>query len=48
MSAARARGCRFVSVSPLRDDTPADAQAVYSELADGPPRAHAVVFDWAQ
>ena len=27
MSAARARGCRFVSVSPLRDDTPAEAQA---------------------
>ena len=27
MSAARARGCRFVSVSPLRDDTPAAAQA---------------------
>src|SRR3984885_10481361 len=27
MSAARARGCRFVSVSPLRDDTPEAAQA---------------------
>ncbi|HTS98247.1 MAG TPA: molybdopterin-dependent oxidoreductase, partial [Streptosporangiaceae bacterium] len=27
MSTARARGCRFVSVSPLRDDTPAEAQA---------------------
>ena len=27
MSAARARGCRFVSVSPLRDDTPAEAEA---------------------
>ncbi len=27
MSAARARGCRFVSVSPIRDDTPAEAQA---------------------
>src|ERR1700728_422629 len=27
ISAARARGCRFVSVSPLRDDTPAEAQA---------------------
>jgi biotin/methionine sulfoxide reductase len=27
MSAARARGCRFVSVSPLRDDTPAEARA---------------------
>ena len=27
MSAARARGCRFVSVSPLRDDTPPDAEA---------------------
>src|SRR6201986_271113 len=25
MNAARARGCRFVSVSPLRDDTPAEA-----------------------
>jgi len=27
VSAARARGCRFVSVSPIRDDTPAEAQA---------------------
>jgi biotin/methionine sulfoxide reductase len=27
MRAARARGCRFISVSPLRDDTPPDAQA---------------------
>src|SRR5580700_9400927 len=27
ISAARARGCRFVTVSPLRDDTPAGAQA---------------------
>jgi biotin/methionine sulfoxide reductase len=27
MSAARSRGCRFVSVSPIRDDTPAEAQA---------------------
>jgi threonine dehydrogenase-like Zn-dependent dehydrogenase len=27
---------------------PDDAQAVYRELADGPPGAHAVVFDWAQ
>src|SRR5450756_1188493 len=27
ISAARARGCRFVSVSPLRDDTAAEAQA---------------------
>jgi biotin/methionine sulfoxide reductase len=27
MSAARARGCRFVSVTPLRDDTPPDAEA---------------------
>src|ERR1700722_5577202 len=27
VSAARARGCRFVSVTPLRDDTPAEAQA---------------------
>src|SRR6201986_4238282 len=27
VSAARARGCRFVSVSPLRDDTPAEARA---------------------
>jgi biotin/methionine sulfoxide reductase len=27
MGAARARGCRFVSVSPIRDDTPAEAQA---------------------
>ena len=27
ISAARARGCRFVSVRPLRDDTPAEARA---------------------
>ena len=27
MRDARARGCRFVSVSPLRDDTPPEAQA---------------------
>jgi biotin/methionine sulfoxide reductase len=27
ISAARARGCRFVAVSPIRDDTPAEAQA---------------------
>ncbi|MGD0065909.1 MAG: molybdopterin guanine dinucleotide-containing S/N-oxide reductase [Streptosporangiaceae bacterium] len=27
VSAARARGCRFVSVSPIRDDTAAEAQA---------------------
>jgi biotin/methionine sulfoxide reductase len=27
ISAARARGCRFVSVSPLRDDTPGEARA---------------------
>jgi len=27
ISAARARGCRFISVSPLRDDTPTEAQA---------------------
>ncbi len=27
VGAARARGCRFVSVSPLRDDTPAEAAA---------------------
>ena len=27
VSAARGRGCRFVSVSPIRDDTPAEAQA---------------------
>jgi biotin/methionine sulfoxide reductase len=27
VSAARVRGCRLVSVSPLRDDTPAEAQA---------------------
>jgi biotin/methionine sulfoxide reductase len=27
VSAARAQGCRFVSVSPIRDDTPAEAQA---------------------
>lgn len=27
IAAARARGCRFVSVSPLRDDTPAESEA---------------------
>src|SRR5579859_897763 len=27
VSAARRRGCRFVSVSPLRDDTPGEAEA---------------------
>ncbi|HZC89417.1 MAG TPA: molybdopterin-dependent oxidoreductase, partial [Mycobacterium sp.] len=27
IAAARARGCRFVSVGPLRDDTPGEAQA---------------------
>jgi biotin/methionine sulfoxide reductase len=27
ISAARARGCRFVTVSPIRDDTPAEAEA---------------------
>ncbi|MBU3064514.1 molybdopterin-dependent oxidoreductase [Nocardia sp. NEAU-G5] len=27
VAAARARGCRFVSVSPLRDDTPGEADA---------------------
>ncbi len=27
VKAARARGCRFVTVSPIRDDTPAEAQA---------------------
>ena len=32
----------------VRSARPADAHAVYSELADGPPCAHAVVFDWSQ
>jgi len=32
----------------VRTACPVDAQAVYSELADGPLRAHAVVFDWTQ
>lgn len=27
IGAARARGCRFISISPLRDDIPAEAQA---------------------
>ncbi|MFI6497861.1 molybdopterin-dependent oxidoreductase [Nonomuraea typhae] len=27
VAAARANGCRFVAISPLRDDTPAEAQA---------------------
>ncbi len=31
----------------VRTVSPDEAQAVYSELAEGPPRAHAVVFDWA-
>ena len=33
--AARARGCRFVSVSPLRDDTPAEAQAEWIAARPG-------------
>src|ERR1700751_5531480 len=39
MSAARARGCRFVSVSPLRDDTPADARAEWIGPRAGPDAA---------
>src|SRR6202008_1774445 len=39
MSAARARGCRFVSVSPLRDDTPAEAQAEWIAPRPGPAAA---------
>jgi len=31
----------------VRTVSPDEAQAVYSELADEPPHAHAVVFDWA-
>jgi 2-desacetyl-2-hydroxyethyl bacteriochlorophyllide A dehydrogenase len=32
----------------VRTARPDEAQAVYSELADEPPSAYAVVFDWAQ
>ena len=32
----------------VRTARPEEAQAVYSELADGPPSANAVVFDWAR
>lgn len=32
----------------VRTARPEEAQAVYSELADGPPSANAMVFDWAR
>jgi len=40
VSAARARGCRFVSVSPLRDDTPPEAEAEW--IAPRPGTSHPV------
>ncbi|WP_052281357.1 molybdopterin guanine dinucleotide-containing S/N-oxide reductase [Nocardia vulneris] len=35
IAAARARGCRFASVSPLRDDIPAEAQAEWIAARPG-------------
>ncbi|WP_433527018.1 molybdopterin-dependent oxidoreductase [Nocardia pseudovaccinii] len=35
IAAARARGCRFVSISPLRDDIPAEAAAEWIALRPG-------------
>ncbi|RDI63545.1 molybdopterin-dependent oxidoreductase [Nocardia pseudobrasiliensis] len=46
IAAARARGCRFVSVSPLRDDTPAEAQAEW--LAPRPGSDAALMLALAQ
>jgi biotin/methionine sulfoxide reductase len=46
VSAARARGCRFVSVSPLRDDTPAEAQAEW--IAPRPGTDAALMLAFAQ
>jgi biotin/methionine sulfoxide reductase len=46
VSAARARGCRFVSVSPLRDDTPAEAQAEW--IASRPGTDAALMLALAQ
>ncbi|MBF6328049.1 molybdopterin-dependent oxidoreductase [Nocardia transvalensis] len=46
LAAARARGCRFVSVSPLRDDTPPEAQAEW--LAPRPGSDAALMLALAQ
>ncbi len=46
IAAARARGCRFVSISPLRDDTPAQAQAEW--LAPRPGSDAALMLALAQ
>jgi biotin/methionine sulfoxide reductase len=46
VSAAWARGCRFVSVSPLRDDTPAEAQAEW--IAPRPGTDAALILALAQ
>jgi biotin/methionine sulfoxide reductase len=46
MSAAQARGCRFISVSPLRDDTPDGAQAEW--IAPRPGTDAALMLSLAQ
>src|SRR5579863_10538859 len=46
VSAARARGCRFVSVSPLRDDTPGEAQAEWIAPGAGTDAALRVALAW--
>ncbi|WP_069160807.1 molybdopterin guanine dinucleotide-containing S/N-oxide reductase [Nocardia altamirensis] len=46
IGAARARGCRFVSVTPLRDDSPAEAQAEW--LAPRPGSDSALMLALAQ
>ncbi|WP_378742545.1 molybdopterin guanine dinucleotide-containing S/N-oxide reductase [Nocardia brasiliensis] len=46
IGAARARGCRFVSVTPLRDDTPAEAEAEW--LAPRPGSDAALMLALAQ
>ncbi|WP_405163834.1 molybdopterin-dependent oxidoreductase [Nocardia sp. NBC_01499] len=46
ISAARARGCRFVSITPLRDDIPAQAQAEW--LAPRPGSDTALMLALAQ
>ncbi|MFD6162022.1 molybdopterin guanine dinucleotide-containing S/N-oxide reductase [Nocardia sp. NPDC060256] len=46
IGAARARGCRFVSITPLRDDIPAEAEAEW--LAPRPGSDTALMLAWAQ
>ncbi|KAA8889258.1 molybdopterin-dependent oxidoreductase [Nocardia colli] len=46
IGAARARGCQFVSVTPLRDDTPAEAEAEW--LAPRPGSDTALMLALAQ